>query len=142
MSTKRGILLASFLMTDDDEEIQTEVEFIANNIELANNLVFLLQEKNNPSKKVLTYNAMVQKGKNYNPRLFTMRIHRKKQTNTLYTINALNQAVASEHGGKTGKHLKLDWDQYANSILLTTGKELRVHAVEVKKIFKIEDAPE
>jgi len=70
-----------------------------------------------------------------------MRMHRKKQTNTLYTINALNAAVASQHDGKTGRDLKLDWTQYENSILLTSGKELKAHPVEVSKIFKIEEEP-
>jgi len=142
MSEKRGVLLASFLIADTDEAVQQEVEFIVNNIEITNNFVFLLEEEDNPTKKMLTYNAIVEKGKPFNPRLFTMRVHRKKQTNTLYTINALNKAVAEQHDGNTGKHLKLDWGQYENSILLTTGKELRVHKIKVTKIFKIEEPPE
>ena len=71
-----------------------------------------------------------------------MRVHRKKQTNTLYTINALNQAVALQHNGETGKHLKLDWSEYENCLLLTMGKKLQVYPIEVVKIFKIEDPPE
>ena len=141
MENKRGALLSSFIMTDSEEQIQEEVEYIVNNIEITNNLIFLLEEKENPLKKIITYNAVVEKGKSFNERLFTMRMHRKKQTNTLYTINALNAAVASQHEGKTGKDLKLDWTQYENSILLTAGKELKVHPVEVNKIFKIEDEP-
>jgi hypothetical protein len=141
MANKRGALLASFIMTDSEEQIQEEVEYIVNNIEITNNLIFLLEEKENPLKKIITYNAVVEKGKSFNERLFTMRMHRKKQTNTLYTINALNAAVASQHEGKTGKDLKLDWTQYENSILLTAGKELKVHSVQVSKIFKIEDEP-
>ena len=141
MTNRRGVLLASFLMTDDEQKIQEEVEFIVNNIEITNNLIFLLEDKDNPEKKIITYNAVVEKGKPFNSRLFTMRMHRKKQTNTLYTINALNAAVASQHDGKTGRDLKLDWTQYENSILLTSGKELKVHPVEVSKIFKIEEEP-
>ena len=141
MTNRRGVLLASFIMTDDEQKIQEEVEFIVNNIEITNNLIFLLEDKENPEKKIITYNAVVEKGKPFNPRLFTMRMHRKKQTNTLYTINALNAAVASQHDGKTGRELKLDWTQYANSILLTSGKELKAHPVEVCKIFKIEEGP-
>ena len=87
MANKRGVLLASFIMTEDDNQIQEEVEYIVNNIEVTNNLIFLLEEKENPQKKIITYNALVEQGKPFNPRLFTMRVHRKKQTNTLYTIN-------------------------------------------------------
>jgi hypothetical protein len=142
MTKKRGVLLASFMRTLDEEEVQREVEFIVNNIEITNNLIFLLQDKDDPEKKIITYNALVVPGQPFNPRLFTMRMHRKKQTNTLYTINALNKAVAQQHDGATGKHLKLDWDQYENSILLTAGNELKIHPVEVSKIFKIEEGSE
>jgi hypothetical protein len=141
MTNRRGVLLASFIVTDDELKIQQEIEFIVNHIEITNNLIFLLQDTENPEKKIITYNAVVEKGKPFNPRLFTMRMHRKKQTNTLYTINALNAAVASQHDGKTGKDLQLDWEQYENSILLTAGKELKVHPVQVDKIFKIEEGP-
>jgi len=129
------------MRTQDDEEIQQEVEFIVNNIDITNNLIFLLHDLDDPEKKIITYNALVVPGKPFNPRLYTMRMHRKKQTNTLYTINALNKAVAQQHDGATGKHLKLDWAQYENSILLTAGNELKVHPVEVSKIFKIEEDP-
>jgi len=140
-SRQRGILLASFLTTDSEEKIAQEVQYIADNFELTNNYIFLLKDQDDPTKKILTYNAIVERNKMLNPRLFTMRIHRKKATNTLYTINALNLAVAKDHNGQTGKHLKLDWEKYSNSVLLVISKELKVHPVEVLKIFKIEELP-
>tara|TARA_R110000824_G_scaffold3130_1_gene14460 strand:- start:879 stop:1331 length:453 start_codon:yes stop_codon:yes gene_type:complete len=137
----RGILLASFLTTESEEKIAEEVQYIADNFELTNNYIFLLRDLNEPHKKVLTYNAVVERNKTLNQRLFTMRIHRKKATNTLYTINALNLAVAKDNNGETGRHLKLDWEKYSNSILLVVSRELKVHPVEVLKIFKIEEPP-
>ena len=131
MTNKRGVLLASFMKTEDEEAVHAEVEFIVNHIDITNNLIFLLQNKDDPEKKIITYNAMVSPGKPFNPRLFTMRMHRKK----------LNKAVALQHDGQTGKHLKLDWSEYENSVLLTSGSELTVHRVEVSKIFKIEEGP-
>ncbi len=138
----RGVLLASFFDTESAVSIDDEVSFIINEIELANNYIFLLQNTKEPTKHILTYNAITRPGVRANPRLHTMRVHRKKQTNTLYTINALNAAVALQHDGQTGKHLKLDWSEYENCLLLTTGKKLSVYPIEVVKIFKIEDPPE
>ena len=138
----RGLLLASFISTDDQDSIMAEVQFIADKLNLTNSYIFLLMNKDEPQKKILTYNAVVEKGAVFNPRLYTTRIHRKKQTNTLYTINALNAAVALDNDGQTGKHLKLDWSKYENMILLTEGKNLKCYPVEVLKIFKIEDEPE
>ncbi len=138
----RGLLLASFLTSDDDDYIMTEVESIVHTLELTNKFVFLLRHAEDPTKKILTYNAVTEPGKPFNPRLYTIRIHRKKQTNTLYTINALNYAVAAQHDGATGKNLKLNWEEYTNCLLMSTSKKLQVHPIEVVKIFKIEDPPE
>lgn len=118
-----------------------EVEFIVNHLQLTNKFIFLLEDKEDTNNKFLTYNAVISKNKTFNPRLYTIRVHRKKQTNTLYTINALNKAVALEHNGKTGRDLKLSWDNYKDSILLTSGKDLKIHNISVSKIFKIEDGP-
>ncbi len=139
MGQERGVLLASFIKTEDEEAVLAEVEFIASDINLTNKFIFLLEDNEDPTNKILSYNAIVSKNRVYNPRLYTIRVHRKKQTNTLYTINALNKAVALEHDGQTGKHLKLDWEKYTDSILLTSGSDLRVHNVTVAKIFQVED---
>tara|TARA_R100000353_G_scaffold159584_1_gene119086 strand:- start:3 stop:545 length:543 start_codon:yes stop_codon:yes gene_type:complete len=139
---RSGILLASFINTDDEDQILQEVEFIAANANLTNNYIFLLRDKENPQRKIITYNVAGGKQEKSVNRLFTLRVHRKKQTNTLYTINALNTAIAKEHNGQTGKHLKLNWEEYQDSLLMTSGKELAVYHIEVVKIFKIEDPPE
>jgi hypothetical protein len=141
-NNRRGILLASFVNTEDENIINAEVQWIVEKLELTNNYIFLLQNLDTPEKKILTYSAITEPGKRFNPRLHTMRIHRKKQTNTLYTINALNAAVSKQHDGQTGKHLKLDWEEYSNCLLLTSGKKLQAYPIEVIKIFKIEDPPE
>ena len=99
-NNSRGILLASFIVSDSEEEILTEVENIANTFYLSNNMIFLLKLSDTPEKKIITYNALIEKGKPLNTRLFTMRVHRKKNTNTLYTINALNAAVAKDNNGQ------------------------------------------
>ena len=111
-------------------------------MDLSNKYIFLFEYEEDSSKKILTYNAIIKgNSSSLNPRLFTMRIHRKKLTNTLYTINALNKAVANDNNGETGKHLKLDWEKYRESILLTSKDELQVHKIKVAKIFQIEEPP-
>lgn len=133
--------MASFL-EGDEEAIMREVNYIVENLDLTARYIFLLHHTDEPHKKILTYNARTSPGQSFNPRLYTMRVHRKKHTNTLYTINALNLAIASQHDGATGKDLSLDWKSYSNSLLLSVGKKLQVHPIEVVKIFKIEEEPE
>tara|TARA_R110000824_G_scaffold247780_2_gene436852 strand:+ start:2259 stop:2723 length:465 start_codon:yes stop_codon:yes gene_type:complete len=137
--SKRGVLLASFMRTHSDEEVLVEVQAIADSMHLTNQMIFLLEDEESPDRKILTYNVEARPGQLSNPRLFTLRIHRKKHTNTLYTINALNLAIASENNGQTGRHLKLDWEKYSNSALLATNKELRVVPLKLLKIFKVEE---
>ncbi len=130
--------MASFLKTDSEEEILAEVQHIADNFQLTNNLIFLLASAEEPEKKIITYNAQLEGRHISHTRLYTIRVHRKKTTNTLYTINALNLAVAKDNGGQTGRHLKLDWEQYENSLLLTKSSALAVTPIRVIKIFRIE----
>ena len=139
---KRGVLLASFMTDPTEDQIMEEVQAIADLPHLSSKHIFLFQHTNDSSRWMLTYNLFLEHGQPYKARLYTIRLHRRKDTNTLYTINALNAAVREQHDGQIGKHLKIDWSVYPNSLLLAAGKKLQVHPVEVVKIFKIEEPPE
>ena len=66
----------------------------------------------------------------------TIMVHRKKETNTLYTINALNELIKKLNGGIVDTSYRVEWPHYRNSILLTQHNELK----QLKtKIFKILD---
>ena len=47
----------------------------------------------------------------------TILLHRKKDSNTLYTINALNDLIKSLNGGIIDTSFKVDWQDYKNCIL-------------------------
>jgi len=53
----------------------------------------------------------------------TILMHRRKETNTLYTINSLNSLVSSLNNGVIDKNFKVNWVDYRNSVLLTRGGE-------------------
>tara|TARA_Y100000589_G_scaffold11958_1_gene9771 strand:+ start:3897 stop:4334 length:438 start_codon:yes stop_codon:yes gene_type:complete len=141
-NNKKRILLASFLSHVSEETIDKEVHFLVDQMPLSSPYIFLFRRRDDEEKYILTYNVSSLDKSLLHPRLYTTRIHRKKHTNTLYTINALNAAVAIQHEGKTGKNLRLDWEPYKDCLLLTAGKKLNSHPLEVVKIFKIEDPPE
>jgi hypothetical protein len=95
------------------------------------NKIFVLQVKD-LDEYVLTYN-IDQTNINIIPEN-TILVHRKKETNTLYTINALNELIKALNGGVVDSRYKIEWKHYKNTILLTQHNELR----ELKtKIFKI-----
>lgn len=47
-------------------------------------------------------------------------IHRKSETNTLYSINALNQIILDCNNGILDKSFKLDWSLYKDQLLLSS----------------------
>ena len=64
----------------------------------------------------------------------TILVHRKKESNTLYTINSLNRLIESLNGGVLDTNFRVEWNDYQNCILLTKGNELkRVNT----KLFRI-----
>ena len=68
------------------------------------------------------------------PMANTILLHRKKESNTLYTINALNTLIKSLNGGVLDTRFIVNWQDYKNSILLTNGPELRKLDTAIFKI--------
>lgn len=64
----------------------------------------------------------------------TILLHRKKETNTLYTINALNTLIMNLNGGVMDNRFPINWQEYRNSMLLTQGNEFRKLNTLVHKI--------
>ena len=64
-------------------------------------------------------------------------VHRKKETNTLYTINALNELIKKLNGGVVDTSYKVNWLHYKNSILLTQHNELNQLNTKIHKILEI-----
>ena len=60
----------------------------------------------------------------------TILVPRKKQTNTLYTINALNEVIKHLNGGILDTSYRIPWDNYRNSLLLT--KELGFKKIKTR----------
>jgi len=67
----------------------------------------------------------------------TILVHRKKETNTLYTINALNTLIKSLNNGRLDSSFKVNWLDYRNSILLTKGPELKRVSTKLHKIIEL-----
>ena len=95
--------------------------------------IFILEIKEN-EEFVCTYN--IDQGNVNGLPDNTIMVHRKKETNTLYTINALNELIKKLNGGIVDTSFRVEWPHYRNSILLTQHNELK----QLKtKIFKILD---
>ena len=108
-------LLCTFTTKD---ELQNTLEQIKQTYYIVYKYIYVLQNKANLEELYITYNIDTQ----YKPTLplkDTILVHRKKQSNTLYTINALNELVKEENGGKADKEFMIDWDKFKNTIIVT-----------------------
>jgi hypothetical protein len=64
----------------------------------------------------------------------TISIHRKKETNTLFSLNALNELIKSENGGQLIQSYKVVWENYRNCFLLFRNGHLAVLQLELIKL--------
>ena len=67
----------------------------------------------------------------------TILLHRKKETNTLYTINALNCVIKSKNNDVLDNSYQIDWQEFKNSVLLTQGDSLRKLNTQIHKIVNL-----
>ena len=108
-------LLCTFTKRD---ELQTILEKIRQTYTIVYNYIYVLQNKSNLDELYITYNIDTQY-KPTTPLKDTILVHRKKQSNTLYKINALNELVKEENGGKLDKSFEIDWEKFRNTIIVT-----------------------
>jgi molybdopterin converting factor small subunit len=84
---------------------------------------------------VITYN--VEQGNVSDIPANTILVHRKKDSNTLYTINALNELIKKLNGGVVDTKFPIEWQHYRNCILLTNNNELNQLNTKIHKIVEV-----
>lgn len=102
----------------ENDSLQDSLQKVRENYKIVYNYIYILQNKTNLEELYITYNIDVE----FKPPIQlenTILVHRKKQSNTLYTINALNQLIKEENGGVLDTSFSLDWEKFKNSIILT-----------------------
>ena len=97
--------------------------------------MFIL-ESPQTTEYIITYNIDTENSVSEKPEN-TILLHRKKESNTLYTINALNTLIKELNNGMLDNQFKVNWNDYQNSILLTQGPDLRILNTKIYKIINI-----
>ena len=96
--------------------------------------IFVLHVKSN-DEYVCTYN--VEQGNVGDLPENTILVHRKKDSNTLYTINSLNELIKRLNNGIVDTRYPINWQHYKNTILLTQHDELKQLKTKIYKIVEI-----
>ena len=118
-----------------DEGVNEVVDRILEEHDILFNKIFILVALDD-DKTMLTYNI---DGPVYNLQLpNTILVHRKKQTNTLYTINALNEVIRYLNDGVLDTTYQVDWTRFRNSLLLTRPGGFKKVRTRLKTIIEVE----
>jgi hypothetical protein len=123
-------LLCTF---SNDKDFRTVADEIRKFYEVYSNRVFAFVNAQNPKEIYLTYNVLnMRKDAPKFPN--TILIHRKKQTNTLYTLNAMNRLIEEEHGC-ADKTYQVNWKLYENSLIITGDVSIRIIPLKISTIM-------
>jgi hypothetical protein len=124
-------LFCTFTGLDELDEL---IGHLSNKYDIMYNKMFVLHVKNN-TEYVVTYN--VDQGNINDIPDNTILVHRKKESNTLYTINALNELIKRLNGGVVDTRYPINWTHYRNCILLTQHNEIKQLNTKIFKIIEL-----
>jgi|TARA_R110000765_G_scaffold2487_4_gene7662 hypothetical protein len=126
-------LLCTF--TKKDRFYETMDVIIACN-EIVFDKIFVFENGNDSQQLICTYN--VEYDEDFMQGIQdTISLHRKKHTNTLYTINALNDLIRELNNGKLDKSFSVEWENYRNSLLLTNDNGLNKIPTKIHTIVNV-----
>jgi hypothetical protein len=130
----RTQLLATFTNKTD---LDKTIENIKGAYTIAFSKIYVLQNENNINELICTYNVDLEKGADYNDVKGTISLHRKKHSNTLYTINALNEVIANLNNGLVDSKFIVPWENFKNTLMVTNSDGLNKISTRIYKIIKI-----
>ena len=110
------------------------IEDIKKFYSVQNDRFFIFLNVINPKEVFVTYNIL-NEGKEFPKFPNTISIHRKKQTNTLYTLNAMNQVIKDENNGEFDKSYSVKWELYQNSLIITGDPSIRIISIKILEII-------
>ena len=119
-----------------NNEVEGIIEKIQSSYVILFNKIFVLESLDG-EKIMLTYNVDMNNSSSESMVDNTILVHRKKQTNTLYTINALNELIKSLNNGVLDKRFPIEWNDYKNCILLIQTEGFNKIDTKIREIIKL-----
>ena len=101
------------------------------------NKIYVFTNEDDHHQLICTYN-IPQNQDNFIEGVDTIALHRKKQTNTLYTINALNEIIREKNSGVLDKSFPIEWSEFQNTLLLVNDEGLNKIKTRIYTIVNID----
>ena len=129
----RTQLLCTFTSKSKLNEI---VDIIVSCNDILYDKIYVFENQDEANQLICTYN--VEFIDNYEESIIdTISLHRKKQSNTLYTINALNEVIREKNNGVLDKSFIVDWKEFSNTLLLTNETGLSKIPTKIHQIIDV-----
>ena len=128
-------LLCTFTTKKDLENVVKQIEEA---YDIVFNKIYVLQNEENINELICTYNVEVGQGIDYNKVDGTISLHRKKHSNTLYTINALNECIKNLNNGVLDNKFMIPWENFKNMLMVANSDGLNKINTRIYKIEKIQ----
>ena len=127
-------LLCTFTNKDNIDETVSKIKSAYN---IVFNKIYVLQNEDDINELICTYNVSGDKV-DFNAVKSTISLHRKKHSNTLYTINALNEVISNLNNGIIDSSFMVPWSEFQNTLLVTNNDGLNRINTRIFKIIKID----
>ena len=127
-------LLCTFTTKDGLDET---IKSISDAYIIVFNKIYVLQNEDNINELICTYNVDTTENVDYNKVIGTISLHRKKHSNTLYTINALNECIKNLNNGILDQRFMIPWENFKNMLLITNSEGLNKINTRIFKIEKV-----
>ena len=120
-------------------ELDNTIQKIKDAYNIAFKKIYVFQNEDNVKELICTYNVDLEQGSvDYNAIQNTISLHRKKHSNTLYTINALNECIKNLNNGVLDPKFVVPWENFKNTLLVTNAEGLNRISTRIYKIIKID----
>jgi hypothetical protein len=133
--TQEALMNKLFCSFTTKDGLEDRLQEINREYKIMYGKIFVLESPDS-EEYMCTYNIEIE-GSSTKILSNTILLHRKKESNTLYTINALNTLIKSLNGGVLDTKFIINWPDYKNSILLTQGEDLRKLNTAIYRIINV-----
>lgn len=124
-------LLCTFFELKDRKKILNE---ILERYVILNDSIYLLKTDDN--RHFYSYN--VDKKSTFNKKMKrTILVHRKQESNTIFTINSLNELQKKINNGINDVNQPINWEVYKDKILLFSDDVLTINSISLVDVIEI-----
>ena len=113
-------------------QVEDTINDIRQNFSILNNKIFHFKSFETREDAILSYNIVMDTYKKFLPN--SIMVHQKWETNTIYTINALNELIMNLNNGILDKKYPIEWERYRNCALLKNKEGFRVVKIFLVKV--------